>query len=107
MSELRHLGGAAGRAAEGHGALARLDGDYVLFAGGMALDAEMGAAVARDAGALVEGMAPHGHGGRYLNFTEHRVDTRTAYAGDAYGRLRQIRERVDPEYLFRANHEVA
>jgi FAD/FMN-containing dehydrogenase len=107
MGELRHLGGAAGRAEEGHGALARIDGDYVLFAGGMAMDAEMGAAVARDAGRLVEGMAPYGRGGRYLNFTEHRVDTRSAYTDGAYRRLRSVRERVDPEYLFRANHEIA
>jgi hypothetical protein len=52
-------------------------------------------------------MAPYGRGGHYLNFTEHRVDTRTAYSADAYRRLQEIRYRVDPEYLFRANHEVA
>jgi FAD/FMN-containing dehydrogenase len=107
MGELRHLGGAAGRAAEGHGALARIDGDYVMFAGGIAATPEMGAAVAQEAGGLVEALAPYGHGSHYLNFTEHRVDTRSAYSEDAYARLRSIRTTVDPEALFRANHEIA
>jgi FAD/FMN-containing dehydrogenase len=107
MGELRHIGGALGRADEGHGALAKLDGRYVLFTGGMAVTPELGAAVERDAGGLVEAMAPYGHGGHYLNFTEHRVDTRSAYGPDAYARLRSIRAKVDPDYLFRANHEIA
>ena len=34
--ELRHLGGAVGRAPEGHGALAALEGDFALFAVGIA-----------------------------------------------------------------------
>jgi hypothetical protein len=107
MGELRHLGGALGREPEDAGALASLDGDYVMFTGGMAMTPEMGAAVQRDARALVDAMAPYGHGGHYLNFTEHRVDTRSAYSADAYARLAAIRASVDPDGLFRANHEIA
>ena len=51
-------------------------------------------------------MAPYGHGGSYLNFAEHRVDTRSAYSADAYERLRAIRAQVDPGGLFRANHVI-
>jgi FAD/FMN-containing dehydrogenase len=106
-AELRHVGGAAGRASEGHGALAKLDGDYVLFAVGMAATPEMATAVERDSERLVEAMSPYGHGGKYLNFAERRVDTRSAYSTDAYARLREIRATFDPEALFRANHEIA
>jgi hypothetical protein len=107
MAELRHLGGAVGRAEAGHGALARIDGEYLLFAVGMAADAEMGAAVQRDATALVDAMARFGSGHRYLNFTEHRVDTRVAYPAEVYERLQRVREQWDPEFLFNANHQIA
>jgi FAD/FMN-containing dehydrogenase len=107
FAELRHLGGALGRSGEGHGALAKLDGDYVLFAAGIAPTPEIAAAVEHDARRLVETVSGYGHGGRYLNFTEHRVDTRSAYPAEVYDRLRKIRTQVDPEALFRANHEIA
>jgi hypothetical protein len=106
MAELRHLGGAAGRSGESHGALDRVDGDYVMFAGGLALDDDMRTAVRRDANRLKSALAPYGHGGHYLNFAEQRVDTRTAYSETAYGRLQRVRQAIDPGALFRANHEV-
>jgi hypothetical protein len=106
MAELRHLGGAAGRSGEGHGALDRLDGEYVMFAGGLALDAGMREAVRGDATRLKSALAPYGRGGHYLNFAEHRVDTRTAYGEDAYARLQRVRSQVDPEGVFRANHPI-
>jgi FAD/FMN-containing dehydrogenase len=107
MAELRHVGGAVGRVPEGAGALGALQGDYVLFAGGMAATPEMGAAVERDARELVRALEPYGHGSHYLNFAERRVDTGSAYRPDAYARLAAIRASVDPDGLFRANHEIA
>jgi FAD/FMN-containing dehydrogenase len=107
MAELRHLGGAAGRSAEGHGALDRLDGEYVMFAGGLALDDAMRAKVRADARRLKGALEPYGRGGEYLNFAEHRIDTRSAYSEDAYSKLQRIRHQVDPDALFRANHEIA
>jgi FAD/FMN-containing dehydrogenase len=107
MAELRHLGGAAGRLDEGHGALGRIDGDYVLFAGGLAADPQMAAAVRRDASGLVEALRPFGSDRRYLNFTEYRTDTRAGYSHDAYTRLQLVRQKADPEAIFRANHEIA
>jgi hypothetical protein len=101
------VGGAVGRVPEGAGALGALQGDYVLFTGGIAATPEMGAAVERDAGELVRAMAPYGNGGHYLNLAERRVDTRSAYRPEAYSRLAAIRASVDPDGLFRANHEIA
>jgi FAD/FMN-containing dehydrogenase len=106
MGELRHLGGALGRVPEGAGALGSLDGDYVMFTGGMAATPEMGAAVQRDAAELVRAMEPYGRGGHYLNFTEHPVDTSSAYSAESYARLAAIRASVDPDGLFRANHQI-
>src|SRR5215218_10465573 len=40
MAEIRHFGGALSRAPEGHGALARFEGDYVTFAGGIPVTPE-------------------------------------------------------------------
>src|SRR3954452_10423627 len=106
MAELRHLGGAAGRSGEGHGALDRVDGEYVMFAGGLALDDAMRAKVASDARRLKSALAPHGRGGHYLNFAEHKIDTSTAYSEDAYSKLKRMRASVDPDGLFKANHEI-
>jgi FAD/FMN-containing dehydrogenase len=107
ITELRHMGGAFARAEDGHGALAKIDGEYIAFAVGMVMSPEMGEALARQTGALMEALAPHGRGRKYLNFVEHRTDTRSGYADDAYARLQAVREKVDPDYLFRANHEIA
>ena len=41
LAEIRHLGGALGVAAPGHGALARLDASYLLFGAGVAASPEM------------------------------------------------------------------
>jgi FAD/FMN-containing dehydrogenase len=106
MAELRHLGGAAGRSGEGHGALDRIDGEYVMFAGGLALDDRMRAKVGADARGLKSALAPYGSGGHYLNFAEHRVDTSTAYSEHAFARLQRVRRQVDPAGVFKANHEI-
>src|SRR3954464_12310036 len=106
MAELRHMGGAFGRPGEGHGALSRIDGGYVVFAGGMPIDEQVGAAVERDSRELMEAMRPYGHGRNYSNFAERAVDASSFYPEETYRRLRAVRERVDPDGLMRANHEI-
>jgi FAD/FMN-containing dehydrogenase len=107
MAELRQMGGAFGRDGEGHGALSRIDGGYVVFAGGMPIDEQVGAAVERDSRELMEAMRPYGHGRNYSNFAERAVDASSFYPEETYRRLRAVRERVDPDGLMRANHEIA
>jgi FAD/FMN-containing dehydrogenase len=106
VAELRQMGGALGRDGEGHGALSRIDGDFVSFAVGMVMDEQMGAAVERDAGALMQAMEPYGHGRSYSNFAERPVDAGSFYPDDVYARLRAVRARVDPDGLMRANHVI-
>ena len=48
---------------------------------------------------------PFSTGGAYLNFTpEDRV--RDAYGPDKYGRLVALKDRYDPDNLFRLNQNI-
>jgi FAD/FMN-containing dehydrogenase len=104
--ELRHAGGAVGRTAPHHGAASALDGEFVMFAVGMALTPEMAAAVEQHVDVVKAALAPWDAGKRYLNFAERRFDTRAAFSAGTYARLRAVKTLVDPENLFRANHPI-
>jgi FAD/FMN-containing dehydrogenase len=106
MAELRHLGGALGRDGAGHGALGRVDGDFLAFGVGMVMNEQMAAKVRHDAAALMEAMAPYGHGRAYSNFAENPTDPASFYPDEVYTRLREVRARVDPDGLMRANHVI-
>ncbi|WP_217913984.1 FAD-binding oxidoreductase [Miltoncostaea marina] len=104
--ELRHLGGALGRPHPDGGALSSIDAGFALFAIGLPMDAEMGAAVAAGAEKLIAALAPWGHGRAYLNFAERRKGSETAFDADAHARLLAVRERFDPGRLMHANHPL-
>ena len=106
MAELRQMGGAFGRDGDGHGALSSIDAGFVVFAGGMPIDAEVGAAVERHSRELMEAMAPYGHGRAYSNFAERVSDAGSFYPEETYRRLRAIRSQIDPDGLMRPNHEI-
>jgi FAD/FMN-containing dehydrogenase len=105
--ELRHLGGALARHEEGHGALGTLEGDFALYAVGMAPTAEVAAAIKAHLDVVEGAICEWDAGRRYLNFTESAVDTRCAYSGPAYRRLQAVKTLVDPDDLFRGNHPIA
>jgi hypothetical protein len=107
MAQLRHLGGALGRAPEGAGALATLDAGFAAFAVGMPMDAEHGRQVARHARDLVDELAPWSAGRAYLNFAERPTDTATGFPAAVHRRLAEVKAAVDPEDVFRANHPIA
>ena len=73
--ELRQLGGALRRPATHHGAAAMIDAQFVLFAGSLAMDPDMGAMIAGYAGGFVDAMQPWSARGQYLNFAERAVNT--------------------------------
>ena len=103
----RQLGGALGRPAAEHGAIAQLDAAFALFAVlGIAPVPEAAMAVSAHARGLVEAMGPWSSGRTYLNFAEEPTDTATGYRPDAYRVLRAIRGQVDPDGLFHANHTI-
>jgi FAD/FMN-containing dehydrogenase len=107
MVELRHLGGALARTGEGHGAVATLEGDFALFAVGMALDADMAALMEAHVERVKAALCEWDAGRRYLNFAERPIDTRRAYSAAAYRRLQAVKTLVDPDDMFRANHPIA
>jgi len=77
-AELRQLGGALGRPHRGAGALAMIDGQFVLFGVAIAATPEMAAQGLTDARRLVEALRPWANGGSYLNFAEEPTDTSRA-----------------------------
>ena len=103
--EVRHLGGAAGRPEPGHGALSAVDARYLLFAVGVAADEEMKLAVNRRVEDVQSALAPW-DAGRLLTFTERGTDPARMFGDEAYGRLRQVKAKYDPDNLIQANHEI-
>ncbi len=106
LAEIRQLGGALARRADGGGALGRFDGRFATFAGGIPVDAVVAAGIEGAIERIDEALAPWDGGTRYLNFVEAPADTATMFAADAHARLRAIRAEVDPDGLIQANHEI-
>jgi FAD/FMN-containing dehydrogenase len=104
--ELRSLGGALGRRVPGHGARAKLEGDYLMFAVGGVFSPEQYGQVVAQTEAVAEALAPGDSGARYLNFEERSVDPRLFYDEDTWRTLRALRTHWDPKGLFLANHEI-
>jgi FAD/FMN-containing dehydrogenase len=105
--ELRHLGGEMRRARPGNGALAAIDADYVLFAGGLVIGPQAADAITGAVLALEAAMAPWKASQVYLNFDEIAGrDPARFWDPRAYARLRQIKAAVDPENRIQSNHPI-
>ena len=104
--ELRQLGGAVGVPPAEHGALAKIGGAFALFAVGMAMTPEMGAAVEAHIDRVTEAMDPWDAGRRYLNFTERSADASAFFPGGTLRRLQAVKRAFDPGDVFCANHPV-
>ena len=110
FTELRHVGGAFGRAPETAGALGSLAGDLVLHCVGIAPTPEAFAAVQRDSAAVLAAMRPWEVQGRSLTFTDE-PDPQSGACADAFdprawSRLVEVRRLVDPDGLMQAAVEV-
>jgi hypothetical protein len=103
--ELRHGGGALARAPEGAGALATLPGSFVAFAVGFVPMPEAMAPNRAWLGAFKASLDPY-DAGRYFNFVEESFDITKIFSPDVLGRLREVKQRYDPENLFKSNHPV-
>jgi FAD/FMN-containing dehydrogenase len=105
-AELRQLGGALSRPAEGAGALPLVDGKFVLFGVAVAMTPEMGAQGHADATALVDAMTSYTEGSHYLNFAETPVDVSRSFPAEAWQRLKAVRTMADPAGTVVANHRI-
>jgi hypothetical protein len=104
-AELRQLGGALSRPRAGGGSLGRIDGQFQFITGGFMLG-DAAKQTIEDCRRNLEAMAPWSRGRQYLNFQEDPVDPATGFDPEAWAKLVAIRQEVDPERLFRANHEI-
>ncbi|MDQ0787853.1 nuclear transport factor 2 family protein [Streptomyces sp. B3I8] len=105
--ELRHLGGALGRAADN--AVGHRDARFALWVVGVGAP-DAFTAMNAYADELLQRMRPWSTGGRYLNFMAAQdtgvLDVSAAYDAPDYRRLRGIKRRFDPDNLFRLNHNI-
>lgn len=104
--EVRHLGGALGRTRTGHGSLATIEAGFAMFAVGIAMTPELGAAVRAHVEIVQAALAFWDAGRDYLNFTERRERGERLFGSATYRRLQTVKGRVDPEDVFRSNHPV-
>ena len=105
--ELRQLGGALGRAEPGHGAAARLDAGFALYAVGMAPAPEAKNAVAAHAASLTAALGPWAADRGYFNYADTASTTGRFFADDVQARLRAVKAAVDPNGVIRSKHPVA
>jgi hypothetical protein len=89
--EVRHLGGALGRMQPGHGALATIEAGFALFAVGMAMTPELGAAVRAHIEIVQAALASWDAGRDYLNFTERRERGERLFGSTTYRRLQTVK----------------
>ena len=106
IAELRQLGGALGRTPERHGALPRLDGDFLLFACAVPMGPGSAAAGWAHSARLTAALDPWSSGRRYQNFAERPVEPGSIFEPETQRRLTAIKARVDPDGLFQANHAI-
>jgi hypothetical protein len=107
LAELRHIGGALGRAGENAGALAKLDADFLMFGVGLPMTPQLGEAIDAHLDHLGDVMAPWTAEGGYFNFAERPCGIDAILPAQTHARLLEIKQRWDPDGMISANHEVA
>jgi FAD binding domain len=104
--ELRHLGGALGRAHDSYGALAALEADFALYAVGMAPHAAAAAAVEAHLDVVKRAVSEWNTGRRFMNISG-RPSGHEAFSPNVLRRLRAIKTLVDPDDMIRSNHPIS
>ena len=106
--ELRQLGGAVGRSGAHHGAVDVMPGEYAMFAVGIPMTPELGAALREYLPRTIDAMAKWDAGTAYMNFAEAAdADPASFYSPENYARLRRVKAEVDPGGRFRGNHAIS
>jgi FAD/FMN-containing dehydrogenase len=104
--EVRQLGGALATAAASNGALSSIDAEFALYAVGMAMDADMKAAVQAHAAKVQDALALWSAGHSFMNFTERRADPGELFDASTYARLQRVKADYDPDDVIRGNHSI-
>ena len=104
--ELRLAGGELRRARPGNGALAAVDGQYLLSAAGRTATPAAAVSTARGVEAVISALRPWSARQMYLNIAGPNRDPASFWPARAYARLRRIKAAVDPGNLIRSNHPI-
>jgi len=104
---IAQLGGAMGRVAPDATAYPGRDAQYIMNVHGRWRSPSDDAAVRSWARDVFTQAAPFATGGGYVNFLTEDESPRVASAyGTNYERLREVKQRIDPDNLFRMNHNI-
>jgi FAD/FMN-containing dehydrogenase len=103
--ELRHGGGALSRAPKDAGALATLPGSFLAFGVGFVPVPAAMAPTRAWLGAIKTSLEPY-YAGSYFNFVEETFEISQAFSAETLDRLREVKERYDPEDRFHSNHPL-
>lgn len=104
--QVRHLGGAFGRATPTEGACGHIAEPYVLGMLGVPATPELATAVKERQAAVSEAMAPYASGRKPFTFLGEEERAAAAFPEDELARLRDIKRRRDPGGVFRSNFPV-
>jgi hypothetical protein len=107
LAELRHLGGALARPADGGGALNKLDGEFVALGIGLLMDPALKDPLDAQLTALADALKPWAAEGGYYNYAERPCDVDAILPAETCERLAHVKRSWDPDDLIRANHSVA
>jgi len=111
MLELRQLGGALARTADQLSTMGKGDSRFIMNGVGPAFTPEMAEGVQAHLALVAEATRPFQTGDTYVNFMEldgasaDRV--RSAYPSEDFERLVTLKDRYDPNNLFRFNRNIA
>jgi FAD/FMN-containing dehydrogenase len=104
--EIRHLGGALGRAAPAAGAQPAIDARYAMFAGGFAPTPEQASAVHAHARAVKDALTAWHAGYDYYNFGTTPAAADAVLPPASYRRLQKIKAVYDPGQVIISTHPV-
>jgi hypothetical protein len=107
LAELRQLGGALARPAENGGAMAKLDGEFVLLGIGMLMDPGLRDPITAHLDKLADTMKPWAAEGAYFNYAERPCDVDAILPPQTCERLAHVKRSWDPDNLILANHSIA
>jgi hypothetical protein len=104
IAELRQLGGALARPDPDGGALACMQGEFLVLGLGLDEDPATWPGMREDAARLLAAVQPWTTDHEYLPMLDDLSDRRRAYPPDVYARLSALRRVVDPHGLFVGQH---
>ena len=104
--DLRHLGGALAVSSPGAGAADVLDGEFAVFAVGIAPDPGARAKVMGHVDVVAQRLAPWRAERAYRNFAEAPRPAAAFDGEETLARLRRVKAAYDPQGLIVANHPI-